>query len=201
MRANVVVGSGAVEVPARVAVRILAEAVGDGRRREDEAVPEPCWKAPSATSKCHSAPYFASQPSASRRRRASSVTRTASPSTTMSRPSWSVFVPVRRLHRGWWARFFAFCSSGPVLKQRRAVLPHGDGGRGVGAAVAADGRDPEQLGRLEVVAGLGPGGGGDAGVAVAGVEVGDRIDRAHVEFDRGGRRNSSPRPRVRGAEA
>ena len=21
----------------------------------------------------------------------------------------SVFVPVRRLHRGWWARFFAFC--------------------------------------------------------------------------------------------
>lgn len=72
--------------------------------------------APARTSKCQSAPYFASQSSASRGSRASSVTRSARPSTTTSKPWCSVLVPVVTTTSGFVARFRALRSSGPVQK-------------------------------------------------------------------------------------
>lgn len=72
--------------------------------------------APSRTSKCHTGAYFDSYSGAIRRRRSSSATGTARPSTTTSSPASSVLHPVVSVQSGEPAMFTAFCSSGPVQK-------------------------------------------------------------------------------------
>ena len=66
-----------------------------GSTRNTWAAPPSPWRnAPSAASKCHSAPYLSSHARASAVTAASSVTRTATPSTTTSVPACRVFAPV-----------------------------------------------------------------------------------------------------------
>src|SRR5690606_38886541 len=78
--------------------------------------PSGWWKAPFRTSKSQRPSHVARHASASRARVASSVVRSARPSTTTSSPSSHRLHPVVRTTCGLAARFRAFCSSGPVQK-------------------------------------------------------------------------------------
>src|SRR5439155_24167980 len=89
----------------------------DGSIRNTAAASSPApTKTPSPTSKCHTLPYFASYASASDCRASRSVTRTAVPSTTMSRPRAQVLFPVVSATSRRASRLRAFCSRSPVQK-------------------------------------------------------------------------------------
>src|SRR6188472_3835327 len=73
------------------------------------------WPKPSSRGvKSHTPSYFSRIASASRDKVSTPVTRSASPSTTTSSPSFHVLTPVVTATAVECARFCAFCSSGPV---------------------------------------------------------------------------------------
>src|SRR3954451_16281718 len=80
------------------------------------ATPASWQKAPSRTSYCQSPSYFVFHIVASARSNVSSVTRSARPSTTMSRPAFQRLSPVVSAHWSLALRLTAFCSPGPVQK-------------------------------------------------------------------------------------
>jgi peptidoglycan/LPS O-acetylase OafA/YrhL len=88
-----------------------------GSTRKTSASPPPSWwKAPSRASNCHCPSHFSRHAAASLPSCASSVTRTAGPSTTTSRPPCHPLAPVVSRTFGFAARLCAFCSVTPVQK-------------------------------------------------------------------------------------
>ena len=120
-----------------------------GSIRNTGPTSSPVPKPPSPTSKCQTLPYFASMASASRCRASWSVTRTAIPSTTTSRPRAQVLVPVVSATCLLCSRLRAFCSRLPVQKYTVGALRQADQRSHMRPAVSAHRGEPVQLGALE----------------------------------------------------